>query len=70
MEVMDDLYDPFVSEYRFVDHNRYCPSCYYKKVDASERPCQECLKNLVKLHSDKPIHYKEYYLDHDYLENP
>ncbi len=42
----------------FVEFDKYCKTCRYKKLDENEPPCDECLEHPVNLNSHKPFCYE------------
>lgn len=47
--------------YKFVEFDRYCPTCKHYDEDESDPKCKcyECLDNPVNVDSHKPIRYEE-----------
>lgn len=44
---------------KMVRFDLYCINCEHAKTPQDEKPCNECLRSPVNVHSSKPINYKE-----------
>lgn len=44
---------------KFVEFDKWCDSCKYKKTPESEEPCCDCLDEPVNQHSHKPVYWKK-----------
>lgn len=46
-------------EYKEVYFNQYCKTCKHVALEETDKPCEECLKHPVNLHSHKPVKWEE-----------
>lgn len=45
--------------FREVMYHKYCESCKYKDKKNYEDPCDECLSEPARLHTEKPLKFEE-----------
>lgn len=43
---------------KFADYYKYCKTCAHKDVEATEDPCDECLRTPAQEFTHRPINYK------------
>lgn len=43
----------------FVEFDKFCETCAYRKRDGAEEPCNECLRVPARKNSRKPVNWKE-----------
>lgn len=43
----------------FVEFDKFCETCAYRKRDGAEEPCNECLRVPARENSRKPVKWKE-----------
>lgn len=44
---------------KFVEFDKYCPTCKHKDLKCHEDPCDECLTNPVNTDTNQPVLYEE-----------
>lgn len=45
--------------FREVLYYKYCKNCKHEKVKDNEEPCEECLSEPARLHSERPVNFEE-----------